>query len=130
MSKVQLVERIKDIMVLLSKYKVEKISIGEDKQYIEEMPISQFRRLVATEIWYEKIIEQIKSYNVKVKEVDIEVNEEDKEDVIGLNNKNLEQLKDIYDVNLNVIANNKVKRFDYKMKILKTYTDFLEENDN
>ena len=23
-----------------------------------------------------------------------------------------------------------MKRFDYKMKILKTYTDFLEENDN
>lgn len=130
LSKVQLVERIKDIMVLLSKYKVEKIFIGEDKQYIEEMPISQFRKLVASEIWYEKIIEQIKSYNVKVKEVEIEVNAEDKEDVIGINNKNLEQLKDIYDVNLNVIANNKVKRFNYKMKILKTYTDFLEENDN
>ena len=119
LSKVQLVERIKDI-----------IFIGEDKQYIEEMPISQFRKLVASEIWYEKIIEQIKSYNVKVKEVEIEVNAEDKEDVIGINNKNLEQLKDIYDVNLNVIANNKVKRFNYKMKILKTYTDFLEENDN
>ena len=86
--------------------------------------------MVASEIWYEKIIEQIKSYNVKVKEVEIEVNAEDKEDVIGINNKNLEQLKDIYDVNLNVIANNKVKRFNYKMKILKTYTDFLEENDN
>ena len=72
----------------------------------------------------------IKSYNVKVKEVDIEVNKEDADDVKGLNNKNLEQLEEVYDVKLNVIVNNKMKRFDYKMKILKTYTDFLEENDN
>ena len=71
-----------------------------------------------------------KSYNVKVKEVDIEVNKEDADDVKGLNNKNLEQLEEVYDVKLNVIVNNKMKRFDYKMKILKTYTDFLEENDN
>jgi radical SAM superfamily len=130
LSKVQLVERIKEIIELLKLYKVERISIGEDKQYIEEMPISQFRRLVATEVWYEKIIEMIKSYNVKVKEVDIEVNKEDADDVKGLNNKNLEQLEEVYDVKLNVIVNNKMKRFDYKMKILKTYTDFLEENDN
>lgn len=130
LSKVQLVERIKEIIELLKMYKVERIFIGEDKQYIEEMPISQFRRLVATEVWYEKIIEMIKSYNVKVKEVDIEVNAEDAEDVRGLDNKNLEQLEDVYDVKLNVLVNNKIKRFDYKMKILKTYTDFLEENDN
>lgn len=130
LSKVQLVERIKEIIELLKSYKVERIYIGEDKQYIEEMPISKFRRLVATEVWYEKIIEMIKSYNVKVKEVNIEVNEEDADDVRGLDNKNLEQLEDVYDVKLNVIVNNKIKRFNYKMKILKTYTDFLEENDN
>ena len=130
LSKVQLVERIKEIIKLLRTYKIGKIFIGEDKQYIEEMPISQFRRLVASEIWYEKIIDMIKSYNVKVKEVEVEVNSEDIEDIKGLNNINLEQLKDVYDVKLNIIVNNKIKRFNYKMKILKTYTDFLEENDN
>ena len=130
LSKVQLVERIKEIIKLLRTYKIGKIFIGEDKQYIEEMPISQFRRLVASEIWYEKIIDMIKSYNVKVKEVEVEVNSEDVEDIKGLNNINLEQLKDVYDVKLNIIVNNKIKRFNYKMKILKTYTDFLEENDN
>lgn len=130
LSKVQLVERIKEIIKLLRTYKIGKIFIGEDKQYIEEMPISQFRRLVASEIWYEKIIDMIKSYNVKVKEVEVEVNSEDIKDIKGLNNINLEQLKDVYDVKLNIIVNNKIKRFNYKMKILKTYTDFLEENDN
>lgn len=130
LSKVQLVERIKEIIKLLRAYRIGKIIIGEDKQYIEEMPISQFRRLVSSEIWYEKIIDMIKSYNVKVKEVEIEVNSEDVEDIKGLNNKNLEQLKDVYDVNLRIIENNKIKRFNYKMRILKTYTDFLEENDN
>ena len=55
LSKVQLVERIKEIIKLLRAYRIGKIIIGEDKQYIEEMPISQFRRLVSSEIWYEKI---------------------------------------------------------------------------
>ena len=118
LAKIQIVERLK------AHTKIKNIKIGEDSQYIEEMPIVQFRNLVASEIWYERIIELIKSYNVKVKEVEIEVNNLDVDNVKGAENKNLEQLKDVYDVELHVSEGN------YKMKILKTYTDFLEDNEN
>lgn len=94
------------------------------------MPMVQFRNLVASEIWYEKIIEMIKSYNVKVKEVEIEVNSSDIDNIKGLENKNLVQLKDVYDVELPVSENDKLESGNYKMKILKTYTDFLEDNEN
>lgn len=130
LSKIQLIERLKESIKLITHTKIRNIKIGENNQYIEEMPIVQFRQLVASEIWYEKIIEMIKSYNVKVKEVEIEVNSSDIDNVKGAENKNLEQLKDVYDVELHVSKNNKLEKGNYKMKILKTYTDFLEDNEN
>lgn len=130
LSKIQLVERLKESIKLLNHFKIRNIKIGEDNQNVEEMPMVQFRNLVVSEIWYEKIIEMIKSYNVKVKEVEIEVNSSDIDNVKGLNNRNLEQLKDVYDVELHVSENDKLESGNYKMKILKTYTDFLEDNEN
>ena len=130
LAKIQIVERLKESIKLIAHTKIKNIKIGEDSQYIEEMPIVQFRNLVASEIWYERIIELIKSYNVKVKEVEIEVNNLDVDNVKGAENKNLEQLKDVYDVELHVSENNKLAKGNYKMKILKTYTDFLEDNEN
>ncbi len=130
LSKIQLVERLKESIKLINHFKIRNIKIGEDSQNVEEMPIEQFRNIVASEIWYEKIVEMIKSYNVKVKEVEIDVNNEDIEDVKGFENKNLKQLKDVYDVELHVSANDKIKKENYKMKIVKTYTDFLEDNEN
>ena len=130
LSKIQLIERLKESIKLIEATKIKKITIGEEGQVLDEMPIVQFRKLLASEIWYEKIIEMIKSYNVKVKEVEIDVNNEDIEDVKGFENKNLKQLKDVYDVELHVSANDKIKKENYKMKIVKTYTDFLEDNEN
>ena len=130
LSKIQLIERLKESIKLITRTKIRNIKIGEDSQSVEEMPMVQFRNLVASEIWYEKIIEMIKSYNVKVKEVEIEVNSSDIDNVKGLNNRNLELLKDVYDVELHVSENNKLAKGNYKMKILKTYTDFLEDNEN
>lgn len=130
LSKIQLIERLKESIKLITHTKIRNIKIGEDSQSVEEMSMVQFRNLVASEIWYEKIIEMIKSYNVKVKEVEIEVNSSDIDNVKGLNNKNLELLKDVYDVELHVSKNDKLESSNYKMKILKTYTDFLEDNEN
>lgn len=130
LSKIQLVERLKEAIKLIVHTKIKNLKIGEDNQTIEDMSIAQFRDFVASEIWYEKIIEMIKSYNVKVKEVEMEVNASDIDNVKGEENKNLKQLKDVYDVELHVSKNNKLAKGNYRMKILKTYTDFLEDNEN
>ena len=130
LSKIQLVERLKEAIKLIVHTKIKSLKIGEDNQNIEEMSIVRFRDFVASEIWYEKIIEMIKSYNVKVKEVEIEVNASDIDNVKGAEDKNLKQLKDVYDVELHVSKNNKLAKGNYRMKILKTYTDFLEDNEN
>ena len=94
------------------------------------MTIQEFRNLLKSEIWYDRIVEMIKSYNVKVKEVEIEVNSKDVQNVRGLKGENLKQLKDVYDVELKILNNDKINEGNYKMKILKTYTDFLDDDNN
>ena len=50
LAKIQIVERLKESIKLIAHTKIKNIKIGEDSQYIEEMPIVQFRNLVASEI--------------------------------------------------------------------------------
>ena len=71
---------------------------------------------------------KIKSYNVKVKEVSIQANPEAVKNIKGLEDANLNKLKETYDVVLNIEENDKIKMGQFKMQILETYTDFLEDN--
>ncbi len=129
LSKVQLIERLKESIELINKAKIKSISIGEKNQTIDDMSIEQFRGLIASDIWYDRIVEMIKSYNVKVKVVNIEVNKADINFVKGIDDCNLNKLKEIYDVELQVSKNDKINRGNYKMEILKTYTDFLDDDE-
>ena len=129
LSQIQMMERIKESIALINKSKVKDLQIGEDNQNIYGINIDQFRDLIATDIWYDRIVEKIKSYNVKVKIVNVEVNPNDINIIKGSNNSNLEKLQDVYDVELRVIENNKIKKGDFRMEILKTYTDFLDDED-
>ena len=129
LSKVQLVERLKESIKLINNAKIKSISIGYDGQSIDDMDIEKFRDFIASEMWYDRIVEMIKSYNVKVKVVDIEVNEADINTVKGINDCNLNKLRDVYDVELQLSKNDKINKGNYKMKILKTYTDFLDDED-
>ena len=64
---------------------------------------------------------------VKLKEVEIIVNPEDINNVIGHKKENLNKLLDTYDVILKVTGNEKIKQGKSEMSILKTYSDFLED---
>ena len=128
LSKVQLIERLKESIKLISNAKIKSISIGYEGQHIDDVDIEDFRDLIASDMWYDRIVEMIKSYNVKVKVVEIEVNEADINIVKGIDNCNLNKLKEVYDVELQISKNDKIDKGNYKMKILKTYTDFLDED--
>ena len=41
--------------------------------------------------------------------------------------ENIEKFKDIYDVSVKVIANENIKQGKLKVNILKTYSDFLDD---
>ena len=129
LSQIQMMERIKESINLIGKSKIKLVKIGEDNKAVYGINIIQFRNLIATDIWYNRIVEKIKSYNVKVKIVNVEVNPSDVDIVKGRDNSNLEKLQDVYDVELRVLENDKISKDDFRMEILKTYTDFLDDDD-
>lgn len=139
LSLVQAVERCKEIVYLFNKNKIKVIRIGlqntaeisspddENSEVVAGPFHPAFRQLVESSIWYDSILDRIKAYNVKVKEVEIIVNPEDINNVIGHKKENLNKLLDTYDVILKVTGSEKIKQGKSEMRVLKTYSDFLED---
>ena len=88
-----------------------------------------FRQLVESGLWYDSIVSKIKKLNVKVKEVEVTVNPLDSNNVIGHKKENVIKLKDLYDVDLILKQDEKLKQGKSKIEITKTYNDFLEEKE-
>ncbi len=86
-----------------------------------------FRQLVETSMWYDAIVEKIKKLNVKVKKVQVEVNSQDVNNVIGHKKENIIKLKDTYDVDLIVNQNDEIKQGKLKIEVIETYSDFKNE---
>ena len=61
-----------------------------------------FRQLVEASINYDTIVKKIKSYNVKVKEVEILTSAENINNVVGYKRENIDKLKEFYDVDAKV----------------------------
>lgn len=83
-----------------------------------------FGQLVESGIWYDVIVQKIKKLNTKVKEVIITVNPQDINNVIGQRRENISNLKEVYDVDLIVKTDDKIKQGKSKIEITKIYEDF------
>lgn len=118
LSAIQITERLKEVISVAEKAGIKNIKIEER---------NNIKNNVLESIWYDRIVERIKSYNIKVKEVKIEANPRDIENIKGIKDTNLIKLNDTYDVEIKLEENEKIKEGQLKMQILKTYTDFLEE---
>lgn len=86
-----------------------------------------FGQLVEDSIWYDAILEKIKKFNTKVKTIEIKINPENINNVVGHKKENIKKLKDLYDVDVKVTQSKEIKPGKFEIKILKTYTDFLDE---
>ncbi len=136
---VQAVERCKEIVKMFHKKKIEVIRVGlqntdtitspeKEKSEVVAGPYHPaFRQLVEAGIWYDCILDKIKTYNVKVKEVEVRANPMDVNNIVGHKRENIVNLKEIYEVDLKVVQDEKVKPGKFEMKILKTYSDFKED---
>ena len=134
----QAVEVCKELVKLFVKKHIEVIRIGlqptdtitnpeEDKSEVVAGPFHPaFRQLVESGMWYDVIVEKIKQLNTKVKEVVVTVNPADVNNVIGQRKDNINNLRDVYDVNLIVKADEKIKQGKSKIEITKIYEDFSE----
>lgn len=135
----QAVEVCKELVKLFVKKHIEVIRIGlqptdtitnpeNDKSEVIAGPFHPaFRQLVESGMWYDVIVEKIKQLNTKVKEVVVTVNPSDVNNVIGQRKDNINNLRDTYDVNLIVKADEKIKQGKSKIEITKIYEDFSEE---
>lgn len=136
------VERCKELCYFFAKYKINVIRIGlqnSDTICSPNMKGSQvvagpyhetFRQLVESAMYYDMIVEQIKKFNVKVKEVEIIVNPQNVNNVVGYKRENIEKLKEIYDVDVVITQDIKCVPEKIEVKVLKKYSDFLEEDES
>ena len=136
---VQAVEVCKELVSMFNSKNIDIIRIGlqnTDEITSPEQESSEvlagpyhpaFRQLVESSLWYDAIVNKIKKLNVKVQEVQVEVNPQDVNNVIGHKKENVEKLKDIYNVRLRVKPNKEIKQGKSKIEIVKTFADFKEE---
>ena len=136
---VQAVEICKELVKMFVKKNIEVIRMGlqpteeisnpeEEKSEVVAGPFHPaFGQLVESGIWNDTIVDKIKQLNTKVKEVVITVNPVDVNNVIGHKKENVNNLKEVYDVDLIVKSDEKIKQGKSKIEITKVYGEFSEK---
>ena len=135
----QAVERCKELYYFFDKKKITVIRMGLQNTDIISNPENvssevvagpyheAFGQLVEDSIWYDKILNAIKKVNTKVAEIEIEVNPENINNVIGHKKENIQKLKELYEVEVRPKQNFNIKPWDLKVNIIKTYKEFLDD---
>lgn len=126
----QAVEISKDLLAMFTSKHIKVIRIGlqntleitdpsdKNSQVVAGPYHPAFRQLVESGLWYDAIINRIKKINMKVKDVQLEANPFDINNIIGHKRCNLLKIKEIYDTNLIVKSNEKIKRGQFKITAL------------
>ena len=136
----QAVERCKEIVTIFNKKNIRVIRIGlQNTNTIDEPGHNEsevvagpyhpaFRQLVESSMWYDSVVEEIKQFNTKVKLVQVRANPVNINNIIGHKKENIEKLNQIYDVEVKVVADEKIKPGHFKVEILKTYDECINVN--
>jgi len=130
---VQALETCKELVKIFNEKNIEIFAIGfepldseiNQKEFSEKVIAGPFhpafRQLVESGLWYDAIVNRIKKLNAKVMEVEVTVNPQDVNNVVGYKQENIEKLKDTYDVDLIVTADNNIKQGKSKIEITKIF---------
>lgn len=129
----QAVERCKEIVDLFNRNRINVIRIGlqnteeisdpntEKSSVIAGPYHPAFRQLVEDSMWYDAIVNKIKKINAKVKKVKIIANDINVNNIIGHGKENMLKLKEIYNVDIVIEKNDKIKSGKFKLEILESY---------
>ena len=136
---VQAVETCKELVSMFNKKGIEVIRVGlqntdeisepgtEGSEVVAGPYHPAFRQLVESGLWYDTIVSKIKQLNVKVKKVQVTVNPQDANNVIGHKRENIEKLKDMYTLDLVVKQDEKIKQGKLELEVIEKYPEFLED---
>lgn len=135
------IERCKEITYLFNSKKIKVIRIGlqttdticspekEGSEVVAGPYHEAFRQLVESSIYYDIIVNKIKNVNMTVKEVEIRVNPQDINNVIGYKRENIQKLKDAYDVDVRIEQDIKCTPGKIEVKPLKKYKEFQDDDE-
>ncbi len=137
----QAVERCKEVCYLFQKKKIKIIRIGlqstetinspnkETSEVVAGPYHETFRQLVETSMYYDTIENKIKKINSKIKEVEIVVNPQNVNNVVGYKKENMNRLKEMYDVD--VVIKQDIKHKLDKIDVIPTkiHKDFIDDKE-
>lgn len=138
----QAVERCKELCYFFGKKKINVIRIGlqntdticepgsKNSEVVAGPYHETFRQLVESSIYYDTIVNKIKKFNTKVKEVEIKVNPQNVNNVVGYKRQNILKLKDIYDLDVVIKQDEKCALEKIDVIITKEYQDFVDEKES
>lgn len=124
----QAVEISKELLNLFNSKKINVIRIGlqntneitdpnnSDSQVVAGPFHPAFRQLVESRLWYDTISDKIKNVNSTIRDIQIEVNPYDVNNVVGHKRMNIQKIDETYGTNLIVKVDSKVKKG--KMKVI------------
>ena len=138
----QAVERCKELCYMFAKKKINVIRIGlqnteticsptnEGSEVVAGPYHETFRQLVESSMYYDTIEEKIKNFNARVKEVEIIVNPQNVNNVVGYKRENITKLKEMYDVD--VVIKQDIKHTTEKIDVIisKTHKDFIDDKED
>ena len=138
----QAVQRCKELCYLFGEKNIKVIRIGlqntdnicnpenENSEVVAGPYHETFRQLVESSIYYDTIVNKIKKFEVKVKEIEIITHPQNVNNIVGYKRENIEKLKSIYDVDVVIVQDIKFSPDKIEVLISKKYTDFNDENDD
>ncbi len=138
----QAVERCKELCYLFGKKKINVIRIGlqstdticspqnNGSEVVAGPYHETFRQLVESSIYYDTIVNQIKKLNTKAKEVEITVNPQNVNNVVGYKKQNIQKLKEMYDVDVIVKQDIKQPVEKIDVRVSKRYKDFADDKED
>ena len=137
----QTVEICKELTKFFEKKKIKVIRIGlqttdtiiSPEQAGSEVVAGPYheniRQLVDSLYYYEKIIEKIRKINVKAKEIEIVVNPQIVDSVVGYKHQNFDKLKKLYNLDVKIKQNAKFNLKKIEVRMTKQYKDFADDSE-
>lgn len=137
----QAVERCKTISLMFEKKKITVIRIGlqstdticspeNDLSEVVAGPYHEtFRQLVDSSIYYDRIVNKINRIATRVKEIEVKVNPQNISNVVGYKKENVNKLKEIYDLDLVVVQDEKMPLDKMHIRASKKYKEFLDDKE-
>ena len=131
----QAVEISKELLILFASKHINVIRIGlqntseitnpnnPNSQVVAGPYHPAFRQLVESALWYDAISEKIKKVNINIKDVQIDANPYDINNIIGHKRCNVTKIDNLYNTNLIIKSNKKIKRGKFVLTS-------LNKNDN